>query len=93
MTTAGAGNSTCFHSGAIAKLEVRVDMLESSMNTVQSSMQRLEDNSDEILRAVKFGKGIVGFARKHGGALLAFAIGAGFMNENLAALIRSLLGI
>lgn len=92
MDHARAGAMTCYHSGDIIDLKVRVAALEHTVQEVKASIKRVEDNSDEILSALKLGKGIIGFGRKHGGAILAFAIGAGFLNENLATLIRSLLG-
>lgn len=92
MNIANAGARACDHSGDIIDLKVRVGALEHTVQEVKASIKRVEDNSDEILSALKFGNTVVGFARRHGGAILAFAIGAGFMNENLATLIRSLLG-
>lgn len=88
---ARAGAKACENSGEFENLKERVASLEVSMRGVKDALFEIKANSDEILTAVKLGKGIVGFARKHSGAILAFAVGAGFMNDNLKALLMALI--
>lgn len=56
-------------------LERRVSNLEARMQTYENALDAVKANTDKILDVITHGKSVVGFLQKHGGRIVAFAVG------------------
>jgi hypothetical protein len=84
------------HGNRIKTLETDVDLLKKGFAELQTTFQRIADNTDKFVNFIEGTNKYARFIRKHGGklgyALVGVGLTRGYFGADIAAVLKTIVG-